>query len=487
MARRDLHLPIDRKSAVALAAQIARAIAEHVRHGRLRAGAALPGTRELARTLGVHRNTVLAAYGELTAEGWITAHAARGTFVSRELPDPAPRPFARGKTLAPPRVRLRAPYPLREGPAPWLEMGATAELRLAGGKPDVSLVPARALARAYRRTLQRGRGLLGYGDPRGHERLRTAIADLLVGARAVPAMPGQVVVTRGGQMALALVARTLLAAGDLVAVESLGYPPAWQVMRDAGATLVPIDVDRGGLDVDAIARLARLKKLRAVYCTPHHQCPTTVSLAPGRRMALLELARRHGFAIVEDDYDHEFHYEGRPRLPLASADPEGHVIYVGTLSKVFAPGLRVGYVVAPADVAARIAVHRSYLDLCGDPALEAALAELFEEGEIQRHVRRARRVYRARRDALVRALRARLAERVRFDVPSGGISLWCRTARGVNVEAWAARCLGAGVRFHTARWFAFDGRPQPAFRLGFAALTESQLEQAVRTMAGELR
>jgi len=307
---------------------------------------------------------------------------------------------------------------------------------------------------------------------------------MLVASRAVPATADQVVVTRGGQMALALVARALLARGDVVAVEALGYPPGWQVMRDAGATLMPVAVDRGGLDVEAIARLARRGRLRAVYCTPHHQCPTTVSLAPGRRMALLELARRYGFAIVEDDYDHEFHYDGRPLLPLASADREGHVIYVGTLSKVFAPGLRVGYVVAPAEVAERIGVCRSYLDLCGDPAMECALADLFEEGEIQRHVRRARRVYRARRDALARALHVRLGETVRFEVPSGGISLWCRTAKRLDVEAWAARCLRAGVRFHTARWFAFDGRPQPAFRLGFAALGEPQLDRAVQTMAG---
>jgi GntR family transcriptional regulator/MocR family aminotransferase len=366
-------------------------------------------------------------------------------------------------------------------------MGAVRGLELAGGRPDLTLVPARALARAYRRTLQRrGRAVLGYADPRGHERLRTAIADMLVRARAVPATPDHVVVTRGGQMALALVARALITSGDVVAVESLGYPPAWQAMRDAGATLVPIEIDRAGLDVDAIARLAGRRRLRAVYCTPHHQCPTTVSLSPGRRMALLELARRHGFAIIEDDYDHEFQYEGRPLLPLASADTHGHVVYVGTLSKVFAPALRIGYVAAPVDVVERIAVHRSYLDLCGDPALECALAELFEEGEVQRHMRRARRVYRSRRDVLVEALRRHVGEVARFEVPSGGISLWCRIAKRLDVERWAARCHRAGVRFHTGRWFAFDGKPRAALRLGFAPVSVSEIERAVETMAAEL-
>jgi GntR family transcriptional regulator/MocR family aminotransferase len=493
MPRSPLQLPLDRASGVALAVQIAQGIADHVRNGRLRPGAPLPGTRELARTLGVHRNTVIAAYAELAAEGCVTARAARGTFVARELPDPSPRRFtsaagaAGAAAGAAPRDRRRSPYVLRDGPPSWLHFNSAPEVPMVGNRLDLSLVPSAALARAYRRSLQRGRGLLGYADPRGHPRLRTAIADLLVGTRAVPATADRVVVTRGGQMALALVARTLLAPGDVVAVEALGYRPAWQVMRDAGATLVPVPVDRGGLDVDAIARIARRGRLRAVYCTPHHQYPTTVSLAPARRTALLALAQRHRFAIVEEDYDHEFHFDGRPLLPLASADPEGHVIYVGTLSKLFAPGLRVGYVVAPEQVAERVAVHRSYLDLCGDPALECAIAELFEEGEVQRHVRRVRRVYRARRDALVNALRQRLDGAVRFDLPGGGISIWCRLRRRVNVEAWAERCLNAGVRFRTARWFAFDEKPQPAFRLGFAALTEAQIEQSVRTMASELR
>ena len=168
----------------------------------------------------------------------------------------------------------------------------------------------------------------------------------------------------------------------------------------------------------------RRRKLRAVYCTPHHQCPTTVSLAPGRRMALLELARRHGFAIVEDDYDHEFHYSGPPVLPLASADTAGVVVYVGTLSKVLAPALRLGFVVAPPDLVSRLVAYRSFVDLQGDPVLECAVAELLVDGLIQRHVRKVRRLYRARRDALAAELGRRLEGFLSFVKPSGGTAIW---------------------------------------------------------------
>ena len=180
------------------------------------------------------------------------------------------------------------------------------------------------------------------------------------------------------------------------------------------------------------------KAPRAFYLTPHHQYPTLATLSAPRRLALLELARRHRFALIEDDYDHEFHYEGRPVLPLASADAGGVVIYVGTLSKIFAPGLRAGWVVAPRPVIDALARLRVQVDQQGDLPVEAALAELLEDGVLQRHARKARRIYQARRDFLVEALTRQLPEVLSFRVPTGGLALWTR-ARGVKVDAWCAR------------------------------------------------
>jgi GntR family transcriptional regulator/MocR family aminotransferase len=462
--------------------RIARAVVDDVKRGRLKPGASLPGSRSLAESLGVHRNTVLAAYDELAAEGWIVREAARGTFVSRELPDQPAQKFAPPAQAS--KVGFELP-PVGERLA-WGGVLARGQISLAGGMPDMRLAPAIALARAYRRALRgvQARALLDYGEPQGLPRLRRALADMLAATRGVPATPESIVITRGSQMAVYLAAHALLRPGDAVAVEALGYRPAWEAFRRAGARLHPVPVDEHGLDVDALASLCARERIRALYVTPHHQYPTTVTLQAARRLQLLELARTRRMMILEDDYDHEFHYDGRPILPLASADGAGVVVYVGTLSKILAPGLRTGYLVAPPPVVERVVALRTVVDRQGDQALEHALASLVEDGEVQRHARRARRVYLARRDRLIARLRAELPQ-LTFTEPSGGIALWAR-AEGVDVDRWAEKCLRAGVVIQAARRFAFDGKSRPFVRLGFAASDEKELTEGVRRMRREL-
>jgi GntR family transcriptional regulator/MocR family aminotransferase len=476
-----LPLPLDRADPAPLSVQIARGLVARIRAGALLPGARLPSSRLLARTLSVHRNTALAAYGELEAEGWIASLPARGTFVSRELPTRPPRrlaPLPRGRAS-------RAGFELPPAPEPGEPPPPPGTLQLLGGVPDPRLVPVTALARAYRRALRR-REHLSYGDGQGHPRLRAALAAMLGEARGLGVPPEAILVTRGAQMALALAARALLPPGATVAVEALGYRPAWEALRLAGARLVSVPLDERGLDVEALARKLRAERIRAVYLTPHHQYPTTVTLSPGRRLALLDLARQERLLVLEDDYDNEFHYEGRPVEPLASADGAGVVAYVGTLSKVLAPGLRIGFLAGPPDAIARAAAHRFFLDRQGDLALEAAVAELFEEGEAQRHVWRTRRIYAARREALAAALRAELAGALAFRPAAGGMAFWCRVADGIDPTLWAERALAAGVAVQAGRRFAFDGRPRPFLRLGFGRHEERELLEAVRRLATAL-
>jgi GntR family transcriptional regulator/MocR family aminotransferase len=284
---------------------------------------------------------------------------------------------------------------------------------------------------------------------------------MLAATRGLATAWDDVVVTSGSQMALDLVGRAVLRQGDVVAVEQIGYRPAWLAFQQHGAKLVPIPVDAGGLNVDALAALVRTTPIRAVYVTPHHQYPTTVTLSAGRRIALLELAKRFRFAVIEDDYDHEFHYEGRPVLPLASADVHGVVVYLGTLSKVLAPGLRIGFIVAPEPLATRLAAVRRVVDRQGDHLLENAVAELLEEGEIQRHIRRAKRIYAERRERLAALLQSRLGSALSFRLPSGLV-------------------------LQPARLFAFDGKSRPFLRIGFAQHEEREVREAIRRMEAAL-
>jgi GntR family transcriptional regulator/MocR family aminotransferase len=460
--------------------RIARSLVRDIERGRLGPGERLPSSRALAQSLSVHRNTVVSAYAELAAEGWIRTSEASGTFVASDLPRARPRPIT-------PRVSPREQVPLRAGfelpplrPTGEVAAKLHGEFHLTGGVPDVRLAPHEALARAYRRVLRRQpRAVLAYGAPEGDPMLRAALARMLAATRGIATRPDDVLVTRGSQMALSLLARLLLGKGEVIAVEALGYPPAWRAFEETGATLVPIPVDRDGLDVDALAALCARTRVRAVYVTPHHQYPTTVTLSPARRLRLLELAAKERLAIIEDDYDHEFHYAGRPVLPLASADRAGVVLYVGTLAKILAPGLRLGYLVAPRPVLERVAALRFTLDRQGDAGVERAVAELIDDGELQRHAWRARRIYQARRDFFVERLRAAAGDALGFDAPNGGLSIWARVDRSLDPIAWAERARKLGVLCFPGRRFSFEGQPKPYLRLGFGAHSEPELATAI--------
>lgn len=477
-------IDFDRQATLPPFLQIARKVADEIRRGRLRPADRLPGSRPLAATLRVHRNTILAAYAELIAEGWLETAHGRGTFVARTIPEVKARRFAQR-----PGIRAGAPtataFDLPDAPPiyrpPLLPRGT---LNLSSGSPDIRLVPVNLIGRAYRRVLAtRARDVLAYGDPEGHPALRSALAAMLAMSRGLSLTARDVVVTRGSQMALSLVSRAMLRPGDVVAVEQWGYRPAWEAFRAAGATVVPVPIDADGLDVAALRHLSERRSVRAVYLTPHHQYPTTVTLKAARRIDILAMAQERNVAIIEDDYDHEFHYDGRPVLPLASADRAGVVVYIGTLSKILAPGLRVGYLVAPPELIGRIAAIRSHVDLQGDLATEAAVAQLIEDGELQRHVARVRRDYARRRDALAAALTSMLADAVDFTVPPGGMAIWTRFRTPINVDQWAHRSLERGVWWYPGRRYAFDQLPTPFARFSFACLNERELSEAVKRLA----
>lgn len=463
--RRDGRQPIFLDLATSIVGEITR--------GRLKPGDALPGTRALATSLKIHRNTVDAAFHELIMQGWLVAEPSRGTFVARDLPE---------THVAPQRPRVREPdlgiAPARTPPV----------LRISDGTPDPRLMPHAELARAFRRALSASAFLSdpNYGDPRGVLSLRNALAEHLGAERGITANSGDLLVTRGSQMGLFLAASAIIEPGDAIAVEDPGYPLAWAAFRAAGAKVVGVPVDAGGIDVDYLAHLAeREPGLKAVYVTPHHQYPTTVTLGVGRRLKLLDIARRHSLTIVEDDYDHEYRFDGRPVLPLAArVGPDQSIVYVGSLSKLLAPAVRVGYVVARPDLLMRMSDRREAIDRQGDLPLEQALATLIEDGDLRRHARKARRIYEERRDLLAQEITAQLGDDVVFAKPAGGLAIWLRLRPGLSAETWAGNAARAGLVVASGVQFALDtAHARDAFRIGYASLDGSAAKRVVELLA----
>jgi GntR family transcriptional regulator/MocR family aminotransferase len=451
-----------------------RQLEDHLRAlvetGRLPAGERLPATRELAASLGLGRNTVAQAYEALCDDGLLMAHVGQGTFVAprpRSAPGEEPSPghaFAWEGLLAARTRRLALPESA--------SMPRPIRIDFRGGGVDAPSAPQVELRRAYSRALARhGTALAEHRDPMGWPGLREAVARALV-SRGIGASPDEVMITGGAQQALDLVGRCLVDPGDAVVIEQPGYFAAGVAFAASGAHLVGVDVDDEGLRTADLARLLRSRRVKLVYVTPAVQCPSGVVMSDARREELLALADEHQTPVVEDDYDSELRVGAPPRPALKTRDPAGQVIYVGTFSKAVLPGLRIGYLVAPAPLLRRMALARVACDLGTSVIGQAALAELLEAGDLERHVRRARRLYAARLALLDEALAAELPQGGSWSLPAGGNTLWLRLPPQADPDAVWRAMQAEGIAAPRGDLFFVDGRGKDHFMLGVAGLDE---------------
>jgi GntR family transcriptional regulator / MocR family aminotransferase len=473
---------VDRGRGIPVYQQIVQALIHDIQRGRLAPGTFLPSSRELAATLGVNRKTIVLAYDDLIAQGWLASDGTRGTIVSDSLPELAPQllPIPQSDTgyeAASPEFKI---HPAADPLPAFVE---NADLTFDDGAPDSRLLSPDVLSRAYRTALrQAARGnWLGYGDPRGSPILRETIANMLTAHRGLVTSVDNICITRGSQAAIFLAARILVRPGETVLVEALSYSPAWQAFRAAGAEVVGARLDDNGLDVEDVERLCRRHKVRALYLTPHHQFPTTVSLPPERRLRLLDVASQFGFAIIEDDYDHEFHFEQQPLLPMATYAPR-RTVYIGSMSKLLVPGLRIGYIAAAPDVIRLLANETVIIDRQGNVPTELAVTELIQSGELHRHARKALQVYLGRRNAFAQLLRENLGEVADFKVPAGGLSFWITFRDAAILDAIENGAANANVRFLPSRSFAIAPYEQRGLRLGYASLNAAEATEAVRRL-----
>jgi GntR family transcriptional regulator / MocR family aminotransferase len=460
----DLHIHLDGRRN--LASQIYRQIRAAIAGGRLARGERLPPSRELARRLDVARNTVAQAYEWLTAEGLVAGRRGGGTFVESEAP---PRARAAGGGA---RIRVRDVWdsidPPRAKPKPRFDFGV--------GMPDASLFPYDTWRRLLARQIRALDG--AYADPAGHPKLRAAIARYVAVSRGVRATADDVIVTHGAQQAFDLIARVLLEPGMRVAVEEPGYPPPRLLFASYGARVAPVRVDASGLDVDALPDDARL-----VYVTPSHQFPLGMPMTHARRAALLAWAERRNAVIIEDDYDSELRFGGRPLDTLQASDRSGRVLYAGSFSKSLLPSLRLGFVVAPPSLQRALTAAAWVAGWFPQQPAQLALAKLIDDGLLARHVRKARRAYAARHERILATL-ARDFARWLEPVPSvTGLHIAAMLrAGGVRREAeLARRALAQGVGFDRLSVYCAD-RPQAGLVLGYGAIATDRIADALRRL-----
>jgi GntR family transcriptional regulator / MocR family aminotransferase len=478
-------LSVERASDQPLHRQLYGELRRAIITGRFRRGMRLPATRVLAADLGVSRNTVISAFDQLRAEGYLESRVGSGAFVSNALPDdllsiastheakklPAsirPALSKRGRaigTLGPffPPVQ---PRPFRHG------------------LPALDAFPLRQWARiAARRWRRLPRELLGYGDAAGYQPLRQAIADYLAEARAVRCEAGQIVMAAGSQQALYVVAQLLLDPGDQAWIEDPGYLGARTALLAAQATLAPVPTDEHGLHVAHGA--SRWPRAKLAYVTPSNQYPTTVTMSLARRMELLEWARRAGAWIVEDDYDSEFRFTSRPVPSLQGLDSNGLVIYIGTFSKMLVPGLRLGYIVLPPALVDMFAAASALMTRHLPSIEQVVLTDFITEGHLARHVRRMRTLYSERRRQLL-ALQDDLAPWLEIQPPEAGIHALAWLRRDITDTSAARAALDHGVETRPFSVYCLGATQRHGLLLGYGGFRDSQLRAGARKLAAAL-
>jgi GntR family transcriptional regulator / MocR family aminotransferase len=470
----DFHLSIPRDERPGYL-RIAEGLRHAIQSGRLKPGERLPSCRRLAVVLGVHRHTVSAAADELVAEGWLKGGARRAHRVAAVLPSEFFKSSARG--VAPGSARPLKWRLVRDARAINVRPANGHQYRhvFAGGVPDLRLFPYAEFRACVAQALRKApAGLGGYGDPAGHPEF---IERLSLYLRRVRALTGRrILVTHGSQEGMFLAAQLLLRPGDKVAIDELGFPPAWDAFRAAGAELSPVRLDANGMVPEALEAVLGEESVRLIYLTSHHQYPTTVTLPAERRMRIYELASRHGIPIIEDDYDHEFHFRSQPIAPLASNDPCELVIYTSTLSKIMFPSMRLGFLAVPEAIYQPLVNLRAVMTRQNNIFLQDAVAHWIDNGGFERHLRRMRRVYQERRDALVGALSAARGRGLplEWSVPDGGMALWLDC--GVNSDAVALEAKARKVFVTPESNFRFAGtRAGTHLRLGYASQTPQEI------------
>jgi GntR family transcriptional regulator/MocR family aminotransferase len=472
-------IQVDRTSSVTLYIQVCNSFIALITNGTLQPSDTLPGSRILADLIGINRNTVKLAYEELISQGWAESIERKGVFVLSRLPMlPKTVPPQITKNNTPPAAFIWTNKFISTLPGKNFQKTM---LTIDDGFPDVRLAPIDLLMREYRSLSRRlyGKNFLKYGSSKGSEHLRGAICNYLSNTRGLVASPDNMLITKGSQMGIYLAAQLLINPSDNIAVGLSNYALADETFKHAGANLVRIPVDLNGMDVDYLDEILQHKKIKAVYIIPHHHCPTTVTMSMERRLKLLKLAKEYRFAIIEDDYDYDFHYDNRPYLPLASIDHNQNVIYIGSVTKTFAPALRIGFMIGPPAFVDAAASLRELIDKQGDTVLEEAFAMMFDNGEMDRYFRKTLKIYKHRRNQFCEILKSNFSESIEFNTPEGGLAVWATFDKQIDLIKMSEDAVKKRLSIDDGLFYKNESFAANGLRMGFASLEENEMVEAL--------
>lgn len=448
-----------------------------IKSGILKPSDVLPSSRNLALKYKMSRQTVMNALQALQLEGWIESHEKKHYKVTTDLPEKFLIPEIKGQhKKVNERIDLFIPNKIEISD---YISDRTYKYPFLSGFPDLRLFPINNFKGALYDSLK-SKDLLDYGDPRGLLELRNEVGEYLRRVRNVKER--SIIITNGSQEAIFLLSQLLLREGDCVAVEAKGYPPALEAIKFSGAKIVAVNIDHDGMVTADLERQIKKHKIKMIYTTPLHQYPTTVTLTAARRLKLYEIAIKNKIIILEDDYDHEFHYNTNPVAPLASFDPAGIICYVSTFSKILFPSARVGFMAVPESLAREVAKLKRITSRQNDHLTQGAIAKWMRSGEFEKHLRKMRRVYHERKNAMVDELQyfQNKGKNISWIDPEGGMAMWINIHQ--NSTIITKKALEKSIFVAPEKKFNLDNFDGTHLRLGFTGQTVQENKEGIKEL-----
>lgn len=457
--------------------KIAEAIRNAIKDGAVIPAEKLPSTRTLAEQLSVNRHTIMAAYNELVAQGWVETKQRQGYTVAQSLPIFS---SLANKIEQSKQVKKHSWRVIKSSQNSFSRPANDYLFNFAGGNPDIELFPFNEFRGFINEALNRPSiKELNYGENSGFKPFINEVSTYLRRVRSI--IDKEVIVVNGTQEALYIISQVLLKTGDKVAVENLGYRPAWAALKNAGAELIGIKQTDQGIDVEDFESLIKQDKIRLLYLTPLHQYPTTTTLSGAKRVKIYQLAQQYNIPIIEDDYDHEFHYNSQPLPPMAANDPSGLVIYLSSFSKIMFPGIRLGIIAVDKSLAQHIVSYRTLMNHKANVLLQDAVARWMKDGGFERHLRKTTRQYQKRRKCMVELLNNFIDEgiNIKFTMPKGGMALWVDVGKNAQEIADLAKKEGIFLLAENAFHLSPENDENKFIRLGFAGQSEEKIKQGL--------